>query len=332
MVINLAFIKATNGLFYFALDYITALDDAISVILVRTGEQAAVLRERAPEREVRIVTPWQAVFLVRAAGRRGEMTFTPSSHPIPGCARQMVVVHDTFPFEGGKGAVKATLFLLTLRTARAHAGYINRCDAKAFLIRGGVPGARLHSSPNHITLPYRRTGEVVTLSDKVSVGLLGTDSPKKNYPALFAALAALPAAHHLRLVLYGHPNAYAGALIERFPTLAISVCDSRMCDLDTFVRSVDLLASAATQEGFSRPIAAALAGGVPCWIVDAPVFREFYEGAAQFHGSVTELAGALLALTPGTSINRPDYRLPLSLHDDFRTCVAWLREQDLKPS
>ena len=328
MLINLAFIKATNGLFYFALDYIAALDDAISSILVRTGEQAGLLRERVPDREVRIVTPWQAAFLVRGACQRGEMTFTPSSHPIPGCARQMVVVHDTFPFGGRTGAIKASLFLLALRASRAHAGYINRCDARAFLVRGGVPAARLHSTPNHMPLPDRPTDDALTLSDHVSVGLLGTDSPKKNYPALFTALASSPAAHRLRLVLYGQPNAYADALIERFPTLAISICDSRTRDLNTFVKSVDLLVSAATQEGFSRPIAAALAGGVPCWIVDAPVFREFYEGAAHFHDDVTKLAGALLELAPGMSIDRPRYRLPSSLDEDFRTCVAWLREQD----
>lgn len=332
MLINLAFIKATNGLFYFAIDYIAALDDAISAILVRTGEQAAVLRERAPGREVHIVTPWQAALRVRAAGRRGEMTFTPSSHPIPACTRQMVVVHDTFPFEGRKGALKAALFLLTVRTARAHAGYINRADAKAFLVRGGVPAGRLHSTPNYLTLPDQRAREILTLSDHVLVGLLGTDSPKKNYPALFAALAASPAAHRLRLVLYGQPNAYATALIERFPTLAITICNSATNDLNAFVGSVDLLASAATQEGFSRPIAAALAGGVPCWIVDAPVYREFYDGAAEFHASVGALAAALLALMPGTSIERPNYRLPPSLRDDFLSCVAWLREQDLTPS
>lgn len=328
MLINLVFIKATNGLFYYALDYIAALDDVISVILVRTGEQAAVLRERTPDCEVRIVTPWQAAVMVRAAGRRGEMTFTPSSHPIPGCARQLVIVHDTFPFQGRKGVMKAALFLLTVRIARAHAGYINRCDARAFLVRGGVPPARLHSSPNHMRLPDRRAGGVLTLSDHVSVGLLGTDSPKKNYPALFAALAASPVAHRLRLVLYGQPNAYAEALIERFPTLAISICDSRSSDLDAFVESVDLLVSAATQEGFSRPIAAALAEGVPCWVIDAPVFREFYAGAAKFYDTVAELAASLLALSPGMSIERPHYRLPPSLDQDFDRCVAWLREQD----
>lgn len=328
MLINLAFIKATNGLFYFGLDYVTALGDSISSILVRTAEQAAVLRERVPDRDVSIVTPWQAALLVRAACRRGEMTFTPSSHPIPGCARQMVVVHDTFPFQGRKGAAKATLFLLALRASRAHAGYINHCDAKAFLVRGGVPAARLHSSPNHMILPDRRAGGVLTFSGHVSVGLLGTDSPKKNYPALFEALAASPAADRLRLVLYGQPNAYADTLIDRFSTLAISICDSRERDLNAFVSSVDLLASAATQEGFSRPVAAALAGGVPCWIVDAPVFREFYEGAARFHDNIAELAAALLALAPGMSIDRPHYRLPHTLDDDFRNCVAWLREQD----
>jgi len=333
MLINLAFIKATNGLFYFALDYIAALEDTISSILVRTPEQATILGNLSMNCAVRIVTPLEAAFTIRAASRRGEMTFTPSSHPIPWCSRQMVVVHDTFPFKGRKGKVKATMFLLALRTCRAHAGYINRCDARAFLLRSGVPQARIRSTPNHMTLPdKRKTGDTFKVSDRVSVGLFGTDSPKKNYLMLFTALAASPAAKRLRLILYGQPNAYADDLIARFPALEISVCNSRECDLNSFVDAVDLLASAATQEGFSRPIAAALAAGVPCWIVDAPVFREFYGEAAVFHDNIEKLAGALLSLTPGTSIERPDYSLPSALEEDFRESVAWLREQDVKSS
>lgn len=332
MIINLAFIKATNGLFYYALDYIAALDDIISVILVRTSEQAEVLRGHAPASNVRIVTPWQAATATHAASRRGEMTFTPSSHPIPGCAHQMVVVHDTFPFEGRKGALKAAMFLFAMRSCGAHAGYINRCDARAFLIRGGMSEARIRSAPNHMTLPEQRAAGSLTLSEQVSIGLFGTDSLKKNYSALFDALSVSPVAKRLRLILFGQPNAYVDELIDQFPMLAISVCDSRERDLNAFVESVDLLASAATREGFSRPIAAALAGGVPCWIVDAPVFREFYGEAATFYDDVEELAAALLALTPGSLIDRPHYRLPPALDEDFRACVAWLREQDLKRS
>lgn len=333
MLINLAFIKATNGLFYFALDYIAALEDTISSILVRTPEQAAILGELSMSCAVRIVTPLEAAFAIRAASKRGEMTFTPSSHPIPGCARQMVVVHDTFPFRGHKGRVKAAMFLLALRTCRAHAGYINHCDARAFLLRGGVPQARIHSTPNHMTLPDKRmTDDTFKISDRVSIGLFGTDSPKKNYPMLFTTLAASPDVERLRLILYGQPNAYADDLIARFPALQISVCNSREHDLSSFVNAVDLLASAATQEGFSRPIAAALAAGVPCWIVDAPVFREFYGEAAVLHDNIERLAEALLSLTPGMSIERPDYSLPSTLEEDFRESVAWLREQDLKSS
>ena len=329
MIINLAFIKTTNGLFYYALDYIAALDDAISAVLVRTAEQAAALRGHA---NVYIVKPWQAAVTIYAASRRGEMTFTPSSHPIPGCARQMVIVHDTFPFEGRKGALKAAMFLVAMRTCRAHAGYINRCDAQAFLMRGGISEKRLHSAPNHMALPDWREADPLIVPDRVSIGLFGTDSSKKNYPALFAALSASTGAERLDLILYGQPNVYVDELINRFPDLAISVCDSRERALNAFVGSVDLLVSAATREGFSRPIAAALASGVPCWVIDAPVFREFYGDAATFHDNVEGLAAALLTLKPGLSIDRPRYHLPLALKKDFHACVAWLREQDFKSS
>lgn len=329
MLINLAFIKAANGLFYFALDYVAALEVTTSAILVRTPTLAAAVRRRFPSAPVRVEGPWQAARAALAASRRGEMVFTPSSHPVPWCDRQLVVMHDSFPFEGAKGRFKAGLFFLAMRTSRAAAGYINVSDARTFLMRGGLSPERLVASPNRmappVAAPLRGS---LAVSQRPVIGLFGTDSPKKNYDRLFAAVACRPSAVRTAFRLYGQPNDYAARIIAAFPLLDIAVSDSGAVELDAFVRSVDLVASAATREGFGRPMALALASGVPAWIVDAPVFREFYGGAATFHADPEALGTAIAALAPGMALPRPTFALPEAAERDFHQCVAWLTARD----
>lgn len=333
MLINLAFIKATNGLFYFALDYIQALEATTSAILVRTPALAAAVQRRFPAVSVRVAGPWQAARMVWAASRRGEMVFTPSSHPIPWCDRQMVVLHDSFPFDGAKGRVKATLFFLALRSSQAAAGYINISDARAFLQCGGLPLERLVSSPNWMAPPAQAPlhGPLI-VSERPVIGLFGTDSPKKNYDLLFAAVAAhvSPRAPSSRAAfrLYGQSNVYASRIMAAFPQLDIAITDSSTVDLDAFVRSVDFVAAAATREGFGRPMALALASGVPAWIVDAPVFREFYGQAATFHADPAALGVAIALLSPGIALPRPAFALPEAATRDFNQCIAWLTARD----
>lgn len=329
MLINLAFIKAPNGLFYFALDYIAALEVTTSAILVRTPALGATVRQRFPAAPVCVASPFQAARAAWAASRRGEMVFTPSSHPIPWCAPQLVVMHDTFPFEGAKGKAKAALFFLAIRSSRATAGYINVSDARTFLERGGLRPRRLVSSPNRMQPPSttRPQGPLVLPQTPV-VGLFGTDSPKKNYDRLFAAVARLTPAADVAFRLYGQPNDYASNIIAAFPQLDIVVTDSSEVELEAFVGVVDIVASAATREGFGRPVALALASGVPAWIVDAAVFREFYGESATFHRDPEALGTAIGALVPGMALPRPAFALPEAAEHDFHQCIAWLTARD----
>lgn len=333
MLINLAFIKSSNGLFYFALDYIAALEDAVDLVLARTPALAAAVRQRFPAIPVRVTMPLQAARIAWSASRRGEMVFTPSPHPIPWCSRQMVVVHDTFPFEGAKGAGKATLFFSAMRTSRAVAGYINQSDARAFLVRGRLDLGRLISSPNRMQGSRAEPLQGgVELGEQLVVGLFGTDSAKKNYDQLFAAIADHAHVSRARFRLYGQANDYASRIIAGFPQFDIQLANSDAIDLETFVRSVDIVASAATREGFSRPMALALSLGIPCWIVDAPVFREFYGETATFHAGVRELGGAIARIAPKRVLPRPIFTLPERIERDFLECIAWLKMQDVHRS
>jgi glycosyltransferase involved in cell wall biosynthesis len=168
------------------------------------------------------------------------------------------------------------------------------------------------------------------VSKRPVIGLFGTDSPKKNYHRLFTAVEEHASARtsYPAIRLYGQLNEYAARITAAFPQLDIAVTDSGIVDLDDFIQSVDLVVSAATREGFGRPMALALAAGVPTWIVDAPVFREFYGDAATFFSSPETLGTAIATLTPGTALTRPTFALPEAATRDFDQCVAWLTAQD----
>lgn len=331
VLINLAFIKSLNGLFYFAMDYVAELEDAVSAILVRSPALAAAARQRYPATKIRVLGGMRASLEILAASRRGEAVFTPSSHPIPWCSRQLVVVHDTFPFEGGIGRLKAALFFMSMRTSRAMAGCINESDARAFLLQGGLKPTRILLSPNRMLPPQSvpMKGELV-LSGPPIVGLFGTDSTKKDYEKLFTEIKAHPVHLRPKFRLYGQRNDYIDNILTRFSDLDIELTNSKEIGLEQFVRSVDLVASAATREGFSRPIALALSLGIPCWVVDAPVYREFYGGAAIFHASVESLAQALSGMTESAVLMRPAFTLPIVLEQRFQDCIIWLKAQDVR--
>jgi hypothetical protein len=329
MLINLAFIKAVNGLFYYAMDYVADLGSAARVVLVRSPEIAGAVTEHFPHLPVEIASGMGVVRAVMAAQRQGEMVFTPSPHPIPWCSNQLVVVHDSFPFEGAKGRAKALLFAAAMRTSRAKAGFINVADARAFLLSLGLKPARLLATPNKLALPAtERQGGSATWPDRARIGLMGTDSPKKNYPRLFSAFASRQAQSSPIFRVYGQLTPYFCELRRQFPQVDLELVDSRVCGLQEFVSGLDMIASAAMREGFSRPVALALALGVPTWLVVSPVYQEFYAGSATFLETPEALGHSLAALAPGDVLPRPCYAPPASLQADQRNAVAWLKAMD----
>ena len=329
MLINLSFVKASNGLFYFALDYIAELLDDITIVLVRTPEMKQEVQRRFTGLKVDIAGSFSAALRVRRAAAAGEMVFTPSSHPIPWCDRQLVILHDTYPFRGIRGRVKKHLFLQSLGTSSARVGYVNKADSRHFLELADLPDERLVSAPNRISVPSRmRNDPAVTPSSPPIVGLFGTDSPKKNYDSLFAAILKVSPSPRLRIMLYGQGNSYVAALIRDHEQLDISIINSSDVGLETFVNSVDLVASAATAEGFSRPVALGLASGSPAWLVESPVIREYYDVAAGFFPDPQALGEALSRLSEGTPLARPVFDLPDWIERDFRACVTLLKTME----
>lgn len=326
IVVNMWFIKHSNGLFHYGLDYAAALGDAVREIWVGNDALAQAVRRRLPEVHVVTRTASALVAGVAQVRRRGDLMFTPSSHPLAGLRRQVVVVHDSFPFTGRVGRTKLALFRLGLVLSGGAAAYINRADGKRFLQYCGLNEARTRYLPNRIAaLPSDRAGGVRTLRQPIVVGLFGSDSPKKNYDALFAAFAATASQAPIVWRLYGHANAYTERLRAAHPGLAIEVIVSDTMDMDAFIGAIDVAVSVAEGEGFARPVALALMQGVPTLLLDTPVFREFYGGSARLFGTPAALVDALAALHPGMELKRPTLVTANALRRDFESGVDWLR-------
>jgi glycosyltransferase involved in cell wall biosynthesis len=206
----------------------------------------------------------------------------------------MLVLHDTYPFKGGIGSVKERLFVVSALTSRCLLAYINTADGLAFYRQHGFDPNRLVFAPNRfpgaIAEPHskRPPGE-----SRLIVGLVGTDSPKKNYPALLSEIRRLGRSQDVVFAVYGHATGYFRSLLNDFPDLVIRLVESDRSSIPDFLGGVDVLVSVATNEGFGRPIAGALQSGVPCYLIDNPVFREFFDGAACFSPDVDTLVTRL---------------------------------------
>lgn len=294
-------IKSTNGLYFYGLDYTKENLDLVRKILVRPELESRV-KTALPDIEIVTCSISRYLKEIMLAHWHGDLLFMPTSHPLPFIHRQWVVLHDAYPFEvGAISSLKRLLLRWSLSLSRCRVGYINCSDAKPYLTKLGVPSKRQVFAPNKFPEPMRVTAGNDTATGSIRVGLLGTDSPKKNYARLFSAVQHVDPSSALIFYVYGHGTTYFTQVRAQFPDLQIELVKSDEKTLEEFMGSVDVLASAAEQEGFGRPIASALLCGLPVKLLDRPVFREFFNEGASFYSDVDLLArGLLLPLDKST--------------------------------
>jgi hypothetical protein len=293
IVANFFNIKTTNGLFFYGLDYLRASRDLVRVILVRPE-----LRQRVSEElpGVEIIACSVRRFLVEILRARldGDLLYTPTSHPLPFISLQWIVLHDAYPFEVGSMAkLKRNLFKWSLALSRCRVAYINRSEAKPFVASLGVNPRRMVFAPNRYPEPVRFLSPVLSPNGLTTVGLLGTDSAKKNYDQLFSAVRAAELSSRLVFRVYGHDTVYFRVSRGMFPDIRIELVKSDDESIDEFMSGVDVLASASEQEGFGRPFASAILAGLAVELLDRPVFREFFTGGARFHPDIDALVQSL---------------------------------------
>lgn len=334
MLCNLWHIKQTNGLFYYALDYVRAVDGP-TLVLVRPALQDATRRE-LPHHDVRAVSTSGILgHLLRAMILR-RWVFTPTSHPFPLHNRQLIVVHDGYPFLGRKGRLKRRLFRVSLWSSCCQVGHINHSTSLHAVPTDIVSRERLWYMPNQgpeervvqeLRLARERTilGGAPSLTDakRMRIALFGSDSRKKRYEDLFAQCERAGGDSRLSLLIYGHPTDYYRELCERFPSLDIKLVPSSEVRMENFLCDIDGVASVAEHEGFGRPIALALAAGIPCFLLASPVFAEFFGRSTRLYASTEELVQALLNHSHGSTLTQRFEELP-QIRTSFRSAAQRL--------
>ena len=297
MICNLWHVKRTNGLFYYAICYIEAVKRPITVY-VRTDLFKPARAAIDKRHDVRPATPGEMARVVFAAFLR------------------KVVVHDDFPFLGKYGLLRRTLFCLGAHSSVCHVGHINKSTALQVLDVCKLASPKFQYMPNEPPnlsiandLRARRdTEEHLTPGEifrPLTIALFGSDSPKKHYEELFRALRSIGYNRQLSFLVYGHPTIYFASIQAMFPDFQITLVSSSSTTLEQFLNTVDLVVSVAEHEGFGRPIALALAAGIPCFLLTCTVFSEFFGKSATLFATLPNIVNAI------NTFPRNDLHLPV---------------------
>ena len=313
LIVNLFSLKNTNGMYYYALDYVKRGRGSVDRILVRSNLAADVRRE-FPELTVIECGLGTFIMNVMSAWVQGAFFYAPTPHPLPLISRQLIVVHDPYPFFGRLGRLKKFLLRASLGSSRCLVGYINRSEAKEFVMGIGVAESRQVFAPNYFPMMVNgfRKGRDEFLP-RLKIGLVGTDSPKKNYEFLFDDVITTGHPELFEFHIYGHRSAYLAGLTSRFGAIHHRLVESDRSDLAGFLEGVDVVVAVALNEGFGRPIAAALTAGVPCLLLDTRVFREFFDGAAEFETTIGGIVARLVRLQNGEGLKAVRFGVPASV-------------------
>jgi hypothetical protein len=298
MLCNLWHIKQTNGLYYYSLDYLRAVKPRMPVLVRPALLEGA--RRALPGHDVQAVSALGLMTRLLGAALSGRWVFTPTSHPFPLLRRQVIVIHDNYPFVGPRGDLKRRLFLALLAMSRCQVGHINHSSALSAVPDDLVPADRYWYVPNlgphdaEIEALRQRRQAREPSSDPVRVALFGTDSRKKRYEMLFEAVRQAGVGNRLVFVAFGHATQYYQELKATFPDLSIELTLSSESAMEEFLGDARCVVSVAEHEGFGRPVALALAAGIPCFLLQSPVFEEFFGQSTVLYPSVDALVAALV--------------------------------------
>lgn len=327
---NLYHIKRSNGLFYYAMDYLREIEGAVRTVIVRP-EMAPHVRTAAPSLPLSPLTLSRAVLEVYKSSCRGDLIFTPTPHPYPFLSRQVIVFHDPYPFLEKWGSLKRRLLTASLMLSRCSVGFINRSEGYAFLRDIHVSEDRLKFLPNKFPALIKPKEQRSPRKGQLRVGLVGTDSKKKNYETLLDAVIRKGCESDVSFQVLGHPTRYFNDLARKYPECELHLVESSSCDMEHFIRGIDALVSVASHEGFGRPLASAALMGVPCLLLRQPVFQEFFGNIALFFSDADALVEQLHRITAGhEDLQTKPASPPRELVEAFHAGAAFLRGGGLR--
>lgn len=304
MIINLAFLNATNGMFWYSVDKIRSIGQKEYVILA-SPKISSVLKAQFPDKKIRETGKLHASIIIvynYIINNKKNKIITFTSHPFPFLKKQTIAFYDDFPFIGRLGIFKKFLFKLAVKTSNCRIGIINRSRSLPFLYECGVLPSRIFfdsafPSVDNCNLKPRRAYPASPLQ----IGLVGTDSLKKDYDTLFAKIIKLGYATEVSLCVFGTVNEYYQNLCDKYPELKIRIIDSDRFGISDFFDDIDYLVSVSLTEGYGRPMGLAAALGIPLFLIKSDVFIEFFDGSASFFDNIEELLNFLIIHRPATT-------------------------------
>jgi len=297
LVVNLWHLKNTNGMYWYAMDYVRGLGN-VEAVIVRGNSLGRVEQDLKGLTVLRLSLFSYLITYFKFVFSRKYFLYTPTPHPLPFLSRQMVVFHDPYPFLVGRlGRIKRWLFFFGASSSKSTIGVVNRSVAADF-VSPLAKKNRLISSPNFIGEPLLLQPRADT--NDLTIGLLGADSPKKRYAELFGAFRKRPM-RNLNFVVYGHKTAYLQEVLAEYSDVPVRVAHSDDVSLQEFFEDVDAIVSVSKGEGFSRLVALAVVSGVPIFLTNDPVYAEFYGGITTLYATPEELLDAISKENPGFS-------------------------------
>ncbi len=307
MIVNLSNLNASNGMFWYAIDKIKTLGDVPMLVMV-TPLLAPLVRRELPAAKLEEINKRDAALRIlrqKLWCRSRERIVTFTSHPLPFVNDQTIAFYDDYPFAGPGGWIKRILFTIAARTSGCRIGIINRSLALPFLKRCGIDDERIFFDSAFPAVDLREAKERSPVpGSPLRIGLVGTDSLKKNYAAIFAATIALNRQEDVRFFLYGSENDYVRDLRLEFAAINLTVVPSDDIAPVAFFDGVDYLVSAAVAEGYGRPMGLAAALGVPLFLLRSPVFLEFFRDHAVFFDDIPEMMQHVINTRPRAVVDQ----------------------------
>jgi hypothetical protein len=301
MIVNISYLNASNGMFWYAIDKIKTLGDAPVTVLVN-AQLAPIVRKEVPHATVHELSKRDAALRIlrqKLLQRSPERIIAFTSHPLPFVRNQTIAFHDDYPFMGWVGQIKRALFALSAWTSGCRVGIVNRSLAIPFLTACGIGKDRIFFDSAFPAVDLcKATPRSPTLGTPLRIGLVGTDSRKKNYNEIFAAIVDAGRQQEACFILYGSDNDYVGELRDAFPSIKLVVVSSDDIGPVAFFDKIDYLVSAARSEGYGRPMGLAAALGVPLFLLRSPVFLEFFGEHATFFDHVPDMMRHIIDTRP----------------------------------
>lgn len=263
-------------MFYYAIDYLHEIEGEVEIILNRKYFNT-VPRELA-RFSVKIMGKLE--FFLYSILNRHESWITPTAHPLPWLTHQLVVIHDVYPFIGKIGLVKIELLKLSYFFNNYSVGIINKALLIPFVIKIKKDNQWLYL-PNKIPIS-KSINQQPKSRDITKIGLIGSDSTKKNYSDLISRLKL-----NYQYKIFGQDTNYFRSLKNEFPAHDIDLVDSSDVTFEDFAIDIDCVISVSKEEGFGRLNIAAIQNGIPVILLRSVTATEFYQKLHDIRSGIT---------------------------------------------